>query len=85
MRTSSSSRASAMSRLRISLPIRRRIRTTTRSRLAAAFSRTSPIFRSHMSQNNQLGNTIIMDSHGDTLTLSHTLMANLHANDFMLL
>ena len=32
----------------------------------------------------KLGNTVIADGHGDTLTLSHTLVANLHANSFVL-
>ena len=39
--------------------------------------------QSHMTQD-KLGNTIIADGHGDSLTLSHTVIANLHANDFII-
>ena len=39
--------------------------------------------QAQMSQD-KAGNTIIHDSHGDTLTLAHTTITSLHANDFIL-
>ena len=46
--------------------------------------RTLLIFRITMSQDSK-GNTIISDGEGNVVTLNHTLVANLHANDFILL